>query len=174
MNDKKRHFTITVDVDAKIKVLRARPRDVPRAVPIDIDLVLKGTGNPTPDFTLIDRSGLGVVADGPGPDQVIDLSKLPKKGRVKIKLKLVAAPDLHFSTDARQALGIQREVEGCPTRPVNDLKDQFVRRGISEDKKHVTLYDMNDDGGRYRFAVFVYKGDDPAPVASCDPRIINK
>jgi len=173
MNDRSKRFTITVNVDAKIKVVRARPRNMRAAIPIDIDLVLRAEGNPTSDFTLVDHSGLGLVEDRPGPDQVIDLRKLPDKRRVKINFSLVAAPDLEFHADARKSFGIQPEEQGCPTKERNGL-DQFIRRGISENRKRVTLHDKNTDGGRYRFAVFVYKQGGAIPVATCDPRIINK
>jgi len=180
MNDRpSKRFQITLNVDAEINVLRPRSRETRRATLIKIDLELNSLGNPTTDFRLVERSEWGVVEGDNGPDQVINLKELPdNKDGVKIIFTLVPVrglpTDLQFSADARKSFGIQSEEHGCPIKEGNPFTDQFSRRGIIGTNKKVALRDKNKGGGRYRFALLVYRGADLHPVARCDPRIINK
>lgn len=169
MSDRSKSLKIAIDIDAKIKIVRARPHDRNNSIPVEIEVQLENLDSP-PSFKLVESSDWNVIrTDGPGSTQEIYLKHLPP-GIVRIHFKLKGPPGAHFSGDARRSIGILAGDHQCPTKAVNDTK-QFVRRGFNASQTRVTLYDENNDGGVYRFALFVSDG---ARDTICDPRIINK
>ena len=169
---------IVINVDARGSETPAPPRGGRSKVHLNINLKVRPQADIyDPEFQLSDPEGGTFVSKEPhGRDQKIDLTTFPIKPIVYFHFHLKQSKGLRFLADTEQVIGINKVPEGsldanCP-RETGIASDQFEITNVSSKGRHMTLVDRNDDGGSYRFALFVYRRD--TLVAVCDPRIINK
>ncbi|MFL6591513.1 MAG: hypothetical protein ACJ8GK_02240 [Luteimonas sp.] len=168
---------IIVNVDGQTKPRTPHRTHRPWLI-LNVGLKVGRLDVPTAEFELVDVDEVGIIetdngpAQWPGPHQAINLRRLQGSPRVVINFSVLDPPALHFPHDPLRAIGIHHEDDGCPMKPVNGHRSQFMRKGVSANGRLVSLQDTNDDGRTYRFALFVYSGE--TLVALCDPRIINR